>query len=496
MAQNCLQIEANIRSVREKSIIFDNELKQIKDKIAQTEYKLENKDQDGAKEVKKVLKEKQAEMQSMAEDIETMKKKVQMSMMELSNFKEDKRTREGENEERQMNLEQNLLDVRTYVEQMLQDTKKQLTGLVGDVEAADRKVSRCADDIGDILERQENNSGTSSKVVSSLETQMKELQEQMVERRVDVAGELLELRGAAADTKAEMLGKIEASGHCVETLRRETKDGLHRLEGIVNKVSKETVEKDKRAGGGLQGLETQVASLGERLGKVEGVKKELWQKVTDMEKVNSKLGKEVDSLNGLSGGLAESKAEVKSCKDTVAKVHLKVDGLQQAEESRAAQVRSVKEALAKMEREGVSKKGEDGSKLNLLKEELGGVVRTSEAARKEVDIRIENMRKNMIEMIGANEMKTAEVKERVDRNDEELDKLKVVTKNNAQVADSKVRGVSSRPTFPPDPCQQVKETRDAIENLLNDKFSGKSDSTLELEKANVALRKEIEQVKS
>ena len=77
MAQNCLQIEANIRSVREKSIIFDNELKQIKDKIAQTEYKLENKDQDGAKEVKKVLKEKQAEMQSMAEDIETMKKKVQ-----------------------------------------------------------------------------------------------------------------------------------------------------------------------------------------------------------------------------------------------------------------------------------------------------------------------------------------------------------------------------------------------------------------------------------
>merc|ERR1719341_3019389 len=225
----------------------------------------------------------------------------------------------------------------------------------------------------------------------------------MVERRVDIAGELLELRGAQADTKAEMLGKIEASGHCVESLRRETKDGLQRLEGIVNRVSK----------------------------------------------------------------------------DTVAKVHLKVDGLQQAEESRAAQVRSVKEALAKMEREGLAKKGEDGGKLNLVKEELNGVVRTSEAARKEVDIRIENMRKNMIEMIGANEMKTAEVKERVDRADEELDKLKVVTKNNALVADNK-----------------VKETRDAIENLLNDKFSAKSGSTLDLEKANVALRKEIEQVKN
>ena len=44
--------------------------------------------------------------------------------------------------------------------------------------------------------------------------------------------------------------------------------------------------------------------------------------------------------------------------------------------------------------------------------------------------------------------------------------------------------------------RQVKETRDAIENLLNDKFSAKSGATLDLEKANVALRKEIEQVKS
>merc|ERR550532_868125 len=479
VAQNCVQIEANIRSVREKSIIFDNELKQIKDKIAQTEYKLENKDQDGAKEVKRILREKEEETKRMADDIESMKKKVQMSVMELGNFKEDKRTREGENEERQMNLEQNLLDTRGYVEQMLQETNKQLTAIAGDVEAADRKISRCAADIGDVLERQENSSGTSSKVVSSLETQMKELQEQMVERRVDWAGELLELRGPCADSKAEMLGKMEASGQCMESLRRETKDGLQRLEGVVNRVSKDTTEKEKRAGGGLQGLETQVTSLGERLGKVEGAKKELWQKVADVEKTSTRLGKDVDSLNGLSGGLSESKAEVKSCKDTVAKVHLKVDGLQQAEESRAAQVRSVKEALAKMEREGLTKKGEDGGKLNLFKEELSGVVRTSEAARKEVDIRIENMRKNMIEMIGANEMKTAEAKERVDRADEELDKLKVLTKNNALIADNK-----------------VKETRDAIENLLNDKFSAKSGSTLDLEKANVALRKEIEQVKN
>ena len=120
VASNCVQIEANIRSIREKSVIFDNELKQIKDKISQTEYKLEEGSGSGAKEIKKMMKEKEEEIRRLVNGMEEVKKKVQQNMMELGNFKEDRRTKEGENEERQLSLEQNLLDVRTYVERMLQ----------------------------------------------------------------------------------------------------------------------------------------------------------------------------------------------------------------------------------------------------------------------------------------------------------------------------------------------------------------------------------------
>ena len=39
------------------------------------------------------------------------------------------------------------------MERMLQETGKQLTGIAGEVEAADRKIARCAADIVDVLDR-------------------------------------------------------------------------------------------------------------------------------------------------------------------------------------------------------------------------------------------------------------------------------------------------------------------------------------------------------
>ena len=144
MANNCVQIETNIRSIREKSIIFDNELKQIKDKIAQTEYKLENKDQDGAKEVKKMMMDREVEVKKMSEDIEAMKKKVQLNVMELGNFREDRRTKEAETEERQLSLEQNLLEVIPAAPPPVHGAGAHLCGedAAGDWQAADQHCRR------------------------------------------------------------------------------------------------------------------------------------------------------------------------------------------------------------------------------------------------------------------------------------------------------------------------------------------------------------------
>lgn len=144
VATNCVQIETNLWSIREKSIIFDNELKQIKDKIAQTEYKLENKDQDGAKEVKKMMIDREVEVKKMSEDIESMKKKVQLNVMELGNFREDRRTKEAETEERQLSLEQNLLEVNPGAPSPLDVAGAHLCGAdaAGDWQAANRHCRR------------------------------------------------------------------------------------------------------------------------------------------------------------------------------------------------------------------------------------------------------------------------------------------------------------------------------------------------------------------
>ena len=115
----------------------------------------------------------------------------------------------------------------------------------------------------------------------------------------------------------------------------------------------------------------------------------------------------------------------------------------------------------------------------LPREELQGTVRSSEAARKEVDNRVENMRRNMNEMIGVNENKTAEMVDKLGQTSDAVRDLKVATSNIAATADNKVKAV-----------------KDDLEKLVNDKIKVKSPATLDLEKAFAGLRKEVEQVRT
>jgi len=458
VATNCVQIEANIRSIREKSVLFDNELKQIKDKIAQTEYKLENKDQDGAKEVKKMMKDKEEEIRKLSENVEGVKKKVQLNSMELGNFKEDKRTKESENEERQMSLEHNLLDVRTYVERMLQETNRQLTGIASEVESADRKITRCSADIVDILDRQENSSGTSSVALAGLEAQVAELKEQEVMNKVETAGEILELKASLADREASMTTTVEETSTGLATLRKENRMVLDRLESQVSLLSDAGAERERKSGSSLANL-----------------KEELEGRVTG-------LAQRIDTTNAnIDTKLKEARAEMKQCTDSMAmgKLHLKVDGLMQAEETRAAQVKTVNEALARVEREQAGHREEDTNKLNKVKEELEGVVRSAEASKKEAEQRVENIRKGIIEMIGANEMKTADIEEQLKQTGDMLRDVKVVQKNNAIIAEDRLKAAKAD-----------------LENLLNDKSKVNDSSTSDLEKMSAEMRKELDQVKT
>merc|ERR1711936_190281 len=126
VANNCVQVEMNIRSIRDKSILFDNDLKQIKDQITQIKHENTNQQQTFEKDILKIVKQKDDDVKAVHEGIQNIKKKVQANTTDLNNFKEDKRTKEGENEERQLSLEQNLSDVRGYMETMLNETNKQV----------------------------------------------------------------------------------------------------------------------------------------------------------------------------------------------------------------------------------------------------------------------------------------------------------------------------------------------------------------------------------
>merc|ERR1711962_13016 len=394
VATNCAQIEANIRNIRDKSVVFDNELKSIKEQLAHTTYKLEeNKEQEAAKDVKMVIKEKEEEVKKLGESLDAVKKKVQLNSMELSNIKEDKRTKEGETEERQQSLEQNLLDVRTYVERMLQETNKQLAGITGEVESTDRKIKRCSADILDIINRQERATGDSSTALAALETQVRELQEQEVMRRVELAGEMLELRGGANDKQAEVLEKVQTAVDGVAGLRRETQGNMDKLESQVSLLHDAGAERERKAGIAMASLKDTLDS-----------------KVTGLETKVTGVLKEVEAVK------KESKTGTETCTESMGKIQLKLAGFMQADETRAMQVKTVKEALERVEKEAGSWKKEDSNKKEKLKEELEGVLKNIDAVKSHVDTRVENMRKNMIDMIGNNEMKTGEIEQKLSKN--------------------------------------------------------------------------------
>ena len=52
----------------------------------------------------------------------------------------------------------------------------------------------------------------------------------------------------------------------------------------------------------------------------------------------------------------------------------------------------------------------------------------TESLRKELDSRMENSRRNIVEMIGATEVKVAEVEDRIKATDLSIDNLKVTVK--------------------------------------------------------------------
>merc|ERR1719348_2926586 len=95
VATNCVQIEANIRALSDKEARRDLEIKQLRHQVCSAI---------SSKEEIKLRETEQEKTKSMELQVNDLNKKI-------ANLSQDQRTKDGETEERQMSLEQNLQDV-------------------------------------------------------------------------------------------------------------------------------------------------------------------------------------------------------------------------------------------------------------------------------------------------------------------------------------------------------------------------------------------------
>jgi len=458
VANNCVQVEMNIRSIRDKSILFDNDLKQIKDQIAQMKYENGNNQQQQnqtfEKEVMKLLKQKDEEVKTANEGIQMIKKKVQQNTADLNNLKEDKRTKEGENEERQSSLEQNLLDVRSYVETMLNETNKQLTDIAIEVENANLRITKCTSDIGEVFHKHADHTGDFSFVIKNLEEKLNDVQEFGNIKQRELLDKILELRSNFVDNQSEFVNKLNLSNESITKLREESSVKIEKIESQVKK--------------NFEANNTNWNKTNQSINEV---------KTKNSPQINEVIGK----LDAFKADHELTIADVKKCieegRNNNTKVTADIGCLQKAEESHQSKLKNVTENLANIDKEFKRKTKEDIEKITELKADIEKSQKVGDTLKKEIDTRMEHMRKNFVEMIGINELKTSEIDDNLKHTNDIIKDIKVVQNNIQMNIENK-----------------LKATKNDFESVISD--SMKTKTAPEIESRLAALKKDVEHVKN
>jgi len=454
VANNCIQVEMNIRSIRDKSILFDNDLKQIKDQISQVKYENGNQQQTFEKEVLDLVKQKDEEIKAFNDGIKNVKKKLQSNTSDLNNFKEDKRTKEGENEERQLSLEQNLSDVRGYVENILNETNKQLTNISVDVDNANLKISKCTSDIGEVFHKHANHTGDFTFVIKNLEEKLKDVQEYGNILQKEYLEKILELRSSFVSNQTEVVNKLHLSNESVTKLREESSSKIEKLENQMKK--------------NLDMNNVNINKINQNFNEIKS-------------KSHPEINDIIVKLNSFKADNEYAKEDIKKCveegKEQYNKVTADIACLQKAEESQDNTLKNLIENLAKADKDMKGKIKEDNDKVIEFKANLEKSNKIGDSLRKELDTRMENLRKNLVEMIGLNELKTSELDENLKATNDIVNDIKIVQNNVQMNIDNK-----------------LKATKDSFETVISDSMKTKTSSDMELKYT--TLKKEIDHIKN
>ena len=385
MVNNCMQVETNIRSIRDKSILFDNDIKAIKDQLVHIKRdKSKSRPPSSDAEFIKQLRMKDDEIKGLSELVNGLKRKVQNTSSEINNLKEDNRTKELETEERQASLEQLLSDVRGWVESMLGESNKQLRDLAVEVENANVKISKCSTDLGEVFVKHANNTGDMTFVKKNLEDKISEVKEFGSIQQRELLDKILDLRGSFVDNQTEFVEKLKLANESTSKVREE----------ISNKVDK---------------LETSLTR------KIESKSTKNGTEPSDVSKRLDALKKDVDDLKSEANQvIVESKNKFKSISSDIAEVKATT-------EQNKSNYSKFSENVSKIEKEYLEKIKDGKKNTDGNKAELQVIKKSVDNLKKESKQMIEEQTDSLKKLVQSTEQKTNDLSKTLEENQKSLD---------------------------------------------------------------------------
>jgi len=419
VAANSLQIEKNIRSINEKSVLFDNSLKEMHDQIWQNQYQAEQEGRTIRDQIQRIKTDRPPGSSSnlSEDDITHVKGAVKTMEQDLKNLIHNKNTKDLEDEERRLSMEGSLLDLRNYVETGLFEANSQLGGIAGELDSALDKISKCEKDMTEMEERADSRQTSTGLTVGKLEANFKQLTDQ-VETEQRRAGERVveEFDRQWAQKGEPLINRLARH----DTMLTQLEDGLQQVKG------------DGAGGGGLEQLGAEMeewrTECGQQVEKLttwqEEASRRYSARFVQMENKQAGVGAELGKLQTL---YEEGSARIQTTLDLASS---RLDGVEQSQadlNNCVQNLHSTQQTEDKHWREGQAK----------TRKETDGL-------RQEIESRLENNRKTNVEMIGALEIKMTEMEDRFKDTDLRVDNLKVVENNHAISVEKKMDGVRYR----------------------------------------------------
>ena len=385
MVNNCMQVETNIRSIRDKSILFDNDIKAIKDQLVHIKRdKSKSRPPSSDAEFVKQLRMKDDEIKGLSELVNGLKRKVQTTSSEINNLKEDNRTKELETEERQASLEQLLSDVRGWVESMLNESNKQLGDLAVEVGNANVKISKCTTDLGEVFAKHADNTGDMTFVKKNLEDKISEVKEFGTIQQRELLDKILDLRGSFVNNQTEFVEKLKLANESTSKMREEINNKVDKLESSLTR-------------------------------KIESKSTKTGAEPSDLSKRFDAMKKDVDELKSEANKvIVENKNKFKSISSDIAEVKATT-------EQNRSNYSKFSENVSKIEKEYLEKI-KDGKKItDANKTELQLIKKSVDALGKESKQIIEEQNESLKKLVQTNEQKTDELTRTVQENKKSLE---------------------------------------------------------------------------